>query len=101
TKGQFMKTNTSVHSKSRLKYCLLATVGFGLISSANVASSATATRPYKILNTAQIMGSGAIDYVFADPEGRRLYIPRGNEVLVFDLDSLKSIGEIEYEHLVS
>jgi DNA-binding beta-propeller fold protein YncE len=40
------------------------------------------------------MGSGAIDYVYADSDGRRLYVPRGNQVLVFDLDTLKSAGAI-------
>jgi DNA-binding beta-propeller fold protein YncE len=32
--------------------------------------------------------------VYADNDNRRLYIPRGSEVLVFDLDSLKSAGTI-------
>jgi DNA-binding beta-propeller fold protein YncE len=54
----------------------------------------TAVRPYKIVTTTQTMGSGGIDYVYADSEGRRLYIPRGNQVLVFDLDTLKSAGVI-------
>jgi DNA-binding beta-propeller fold protein YncE len=40
------------------------------------------------------MGNGGIDYVFADTDARRLYIPRGSVVLVFDLDSLKSVGAI-------
>jgi len=40
------------------------------------------------------MGSGGIDYVYADSDGRRLYIPRGSEVLVFDLDTLKAAGSI-------
>src|SRR4051812_4289964 len=52
------------------------------------------TSPYKILNTAQLMGTGGIDYVFADSDGRRLYVPRGNEVLVFDLDTLKPAQSI-------
>ena len=41
------------------------------------------------------MGSGAIDYVYSDNDDRQLYIPRGNQVLVFDLDTLKSIGTID------
>jgi DNA-binding beta-propeller fold protein YncE len=40
------------------------------------------------------MGAGGIDYVYADNDGRKLYIPRGGEVLVFDMDSLKSVGSI-------
>jgi len=50
--------------------------------------------PYKILNSAQFPGTGGIDYVMADSDERRLYVPRGGEVLVFDLDSLKSVGSI-------
>jgi DNA-binding beta-propeller fold protein YncE len=57
-------------------------------------SAADAAEPYKILNRSQTMGTGGIDYVFADSDGRRLYVPRGGQVLVFDLDSLKSAGTI-------
>jgi len=56
--------------------------------------SASAAEPYKILNTSQTMGTGGIDYVYADNEGRRLYVPRGSQILVFDLDALKSVGAI-------
>src|SRR5438445_2731309 len=54
----------------------------------------SAADPYKVLKTAQVLGTGAIDYVYADSAGRRLYVPRGNQVLVFDLDTLKSAGAI-------
>ena len=50
--------------------------------------------PYKIVNSTQVPGSGGIDYVFADSDGRRLYVPRGNQVLVFNLDTLQSVGSI-------
>jgi DNA-binding beta-propeller fold protein YncE len=40
------------------------------------------------------MGTGGIDYVAADSDGRRLYVPRGEQVLVFDLDTLKPAGAI-------
>jgi DNA-binding beta-propeller fold protein YncE len=49
---------------------------------------------YKVVNTAQMMGMGRIDYVFADNDGRKLYVPRGKEVLAFDLDTLKPAGSI-------
>src|SRR6516164_3988593 len=60
----------------------------------NQVLSLQAEQPYKIVNSAQVQGSGGIDYVFADSDGRRLYVPRGNQVLVFDLDTLKSVGSI-------
>ncbi len=53
-----------------------------------------AATPYKIVNTAQTMGTGGIDYVYTDSDGRRIYVPRGEQVLVFDLDTLKSVGAI-------
>src|SRR4051812_42627839 len=59
--------------------------------------SASAAEPYKVITTAKVGGAGGFDYVFADADGRRLYIPRGapaNHVTVFDLDTLKSAGEI-------
>jgi DNA-binding beta-propeller fold protein YncE len=48
--------------------------------------------PYKILATTQLMGSGGIDYVLADNDGRRVYVPRGGNTFVFDLDNHKYIG---------
>jgi DNA-binding beta-propeller fold protein YncE len=45
--------------------------------------------PYKVVQTAQFMGTGGIDYVFADSENRHLYVPRGAAMLTFDLDTLK------------
>ena len=51
-------------------------------------------QPYKIINSAQVPGIGGVDYVFADSDSRRVYVPRGEQVLVFDLDSLRSVGAI-------
>src|SRR5215831_13910653 len=56
--------------------------------------AASKDQPYKILKTTQTMGTGPIDYVYADSDGRKLYIPRGSQVLVFDLDSLNASGSI-------
>jgi DNA-binding beta-propeller fold protein YncE len=68
--------------------------GIGILAAGGLAQPTSAASPYKIVNTAQIMGSGGIDYVYADNDGRRLYVPRGTQVLVFDLDTLKSVGAI-------
>jgi DNA-binding beta-propeller fold protein YncE len=69
---------------------------FGLcaLPAATFSADVSTEKPYKVLNTAQHMGSGGIDYVYADSDGRRLYVPRGSEVLVFDLDTLKPAGKI-------
>jgi YVTN family beta-propeller protein len=59
---------------------------------------AQTTGPYKILTTANVGGDGGFDYVYADPDGRKLYITRlgpTGHVSVFDLDTLKPAGEID------
>jgi DNA-binding beta-propeller fold protein YncE len=76
---------------SSLTLCLSA---LGLFAEGAFAQPSSGQGPYKVLSTSQTMGSGGIDYVYADSEDRRLYIPRGGEVLVFDLDTLKSAGTI-------
>lgn len=58
----------------------------GILTAAS--TSLAQQSPYKIVNTAKLMGAGGIDYVYADNDNRRLYVPRGNEILTFDLDTL-------------
>jgi DNA-binding beta-propeller fold protein YncE len=53
--------------------------------------------PYRVLRTAKVGGDGGFDYVYADSAARRLYIPRlgpAGRITVFDLDTLKPVGEI-------
>src|SRR5215471_20078424 len=69
-------------------------IALGAVASLSFAQVPTATNPYRIVKTTQTMGTGGIDYVYADNDNRRLYVPRGSQVLVFDLDSLKSAGSI-------
>src|SRR6266481_6788563 len=83
-----MKTNIASLAE------LLSLSGFIALSSGPFTQTATAAEPYKIIKTTQTMGTGGIDYVYADSDGRRLYVPRGSEVLVFDLDTLKPAGAI-------
>src|SRR5271155_3881529 len=68
--------------------------GTGMLAAVGLTQSALAEDPYKILNSAQTRGTGGIDYVCANSEGRRIYFPRGGQILVFDLDTLKSVGAI-------
>jgi DNA-binding beta-propeller fold protein YncE len=68
-----------------------------LLASGHWVATAPAAEAYKVVNTAKVGGDGGFDYVFADSDGRRLYIPRSGamgRVTVFDLDTLKSVGEI-------
>ncbi len=46
---------------------------------------------YKVLKTAKVGGEGGFDYIFADVEGRRLYVPRNGamgQLMVFNLDTI-------------
>lgn len=59
---------------------------------------ALADDPYKVIKTAKVGGAGGFDYVYADSEGRRLYIARsGNpgRLSIFNLDTLDPAGEID------
>ncbi|HZP47706.1 MAG TPA: hypothetical protein VFB07_04185 [Vicinamibacterales bacterium] len=77
-----------------------AAIGTTVCAMAVMAAAAAAQSgagPYKILKTAKVGGAGGYDYVFADSDGRRLYIPRsgqGARITVFDLDTLAPVGEI-------
>lgn len=66
----------------------------GVLTARGLAETAAPPAPYKIVNSTELMGTGGIDYVYADSDGRRLYVPRGGEILTFDLDTLKQVGSI-------
>jgi hypothetical protein len=64
---------------------LLTTSGF-----AQTAPAATpAAGPYKVLSTTQFMGTGGIDYVNVDSANRKVYVARGTDMQIYDLDTLK------------
>lgn len=64
------------------------------IAAAASAGEAADGGPYKVIKTGKVGGAGGFDYVTADSDGRKLYVPRGNRVVVYDLDSLTQVGEI-------
>ncbi len=76
---------------TKLAQLPLLLLGIGLMAGNAIAQPAT---PYKVLDTTQLMGNGGIDYVFADNDGRRVYVPRGSDTYVFDLDTHKYIGAL-------
>ncbi len=49
---------------------------------------------YKVVNTYKVGGDGGWDYLTTDGAARRLYISRATHVMVLDLDSGKSVGDI-------
>ncbi len=93
----------------RRKAVLVVVIG-ALVTSAGLAFQADG--PYKVLKTANVGGEGGTDYIFADVDGRRLYITRGataarpatdtapavpaseKRLTIFNLDSLEPVGTI-------
>src|SRR6266481_2018441 len=57
-------------------------------------TSAPAKSGYHLLKKIEVGGEGGWDYLFVDSGARRLYVSRGTRVMVFDADTLKSVGEI-------
>src|SRR5579863_6809219 len=79
------------------RFCLVIAIGTALSGSMGLALQTPTAGPYKVLKTARVGGAGGFDYVYADPAGRRLYIPRTGpspRITVFNLDTLESVGEI-------
>jgi DNA-binding beta-propeller fold protein YncE len=76
------------------KMAFLAGVLLGIGFLAGNVRAQDAAAPYKILNITQTNGTGGIDYVIADSDGRRVYVPRGTQVMAFDLDTYQCIGAI-------
>ena len=81
------------------RVCLAVALTAGMTIPVFVGSAQNAPSggPYKIVKTAKAGGEGGYDYIFADSEARRLYIPRGGpagRLTVFDLDTLEPAGTI-------
>src|SRR5262245_42988287 len=87
-----------------LKICSSLAIGrraamiLGLLLFA-IASRAQPEDPnsYKVLKAIRVGGEGGFDYLSADVEARRLYIPRSGpdgRLTVWDLDTLAPVGEI-------
>jgi hypothetical protein len=81
------------------RFCLtIALVAeIAALASMGLAQQASTSGPYKVLKTAKVGGEGGFDYIFADVEARRLYIPRGGpsgQLTVFNLDTLEPAGAI-------
>ncbi|GAC1446758.1 MAG: hypothetical protein NVSMB56_08480 [Pyrinomonadaceae bacterium] len=60
----------------------------------DVAPHVSSATSFHILKTYQIGGEGGWDYLTLDEKSRRLYVTRGNRVMVLDADTGKVVGEI-------
>jgi DNA-binding beta-propeller fold protein YncE len=78
------------------RFCLIPATAVALFAFAAIGQQVPSSGPYKVLKTAKTGGAGGFDYIYADSDGRRLYIPRRNpsRVTVFNLDTLEPAGEI-------
>jgi DNA-binding beta-propeller fold protein YncE len=80
------------------RICSVLVVAVAMVAAIGLAAQAPTGGPYKIIKNAKVGGVGGFDYVYADVNGRKLYIPRtgqtGARITVFNLDTLESAGEI-------
>lgn len=58
------------------------------------AAAGAQTPSYHLTRSLKVGGEGGWDYLFADVDGRRLYVSRGSHVMVFDMDRDSLIGDI-------
>jgi hypothetical protein len=80
----------------RIPLAVLFVAAVGMLASLVLAYPVATSGPYRVLKRAKVGGEGGFDYIFADVEGRRLYIPRGGPtgLMVFNLDTLEPVGGI-------
>jgi hypothetical protein len=81
-------------------FCLAVVLaaGIAMLASMGSARPVSTAGPYKILKTAKVGGEGGFDYLSADVEARRLYIPRNGpmgHLGVYNLDTLEPVGQID------
>src|ERR1700746_2358905 len=69
---------------------LVSIIGVSLVAVA----LAAAAPGYHVIKTYKLGGEGGWDYLTADSAARRLYISRATHVIVLDLDSGKTVGDI-------
>ena len=88
------------------RYSLVFVVALAMLASIAIAQ-APASGPYSVIKTAKVGGAGGFDYVYADSDGRSLYIPRRGQggpnaapgapnprITVYNLDTLEPVREI-------
>ena len=69
-------------------------VAFKLPRNVDAAKSAAGPSGYHLLKSIKLGGEGFWDYLAFDSPTRRLFISRGNKVVVLDVDTEKVVGEV-------
>ena len=70
---------------------------WGIAATTSTGLAQQGSGPYKVLQKVKIGGDGGFDYITADVENRRLYVPRNGamgQLTVFNLDTLEPAGTI-------
>ena len=80
----------SIFGKGRIMHRWLSSLTL-LVAAAALAAAGPG---YKVIKTYKVGGEGGWDYLTADSSGRHLYISRATHVIVVDLDSGKTVGDI-------
>src|ERR1039457_1948801 len=65
-----------------------------LIFAPSMFRAAAQSSSYRVIQTFRLGGEGGWDYVTVDPDARRIYIPRGNHVMVLDEGTGKVIADM-------
>jgi len=81
----------------RLWLGVVLAAGTAILASVGFAQHDQTAGPYKVLKTSKVGGEGGFDYITADVEGRRLYVPRNGpmgQLTAFNLDTLEPAGSI-------
>ncbi len=66
----------------------------GMVFVASLAFALAAAAAYHTIKRIPIAGDTGWDYISADSQARRLYVPHGIEVVVLDLDSGSVVGKV-------
>src|SRR4051812_39886369 len=73
---------------------LFAALVLVMVGMSNGTMAAEGGPTLKVIKTLPLGGEGRWDYLCADAEGQRLYVPRSTHVQVVDLESGKLVGDI-------
>jgi len=75
------------------KLALILGSALVVTSASQVPDKATAPADAKV-HKIKVGGEGSWDYLSVDPAARRLYVSRGNHIVVVDIDAEKVVGEV-------